>query len=388
MELACKDDWEKAEERMEAWWHGAIVDRAVIRVTAPRAGPAKDALERSLTPAGVSQEQLFGWFTDVSQVIPRLEREVEATYWGGEAFPVLFPVSISMVAILAAYLGCPYRLVAGSNTGWAAPIIEDWNSRPRLAFDPNDEWWLLSRKLLRAASLRAPGRYYVGVPDLNGPGQILGLLRGTERLAVDLLENPDAVKMALDEVDVAWLRCWEACVGAIHQWVGGYFYWMGLWSALPSIDLQCDVSCLISPRMFKEFFLPGLERQSRWVGRTIYHLDGPGAVRHLDLLLSLPELNGIQWVPGAGAAPVSKWIRLLRRIQARGKLLVLGCEPWEVEDLLAELEPEGLLLSTQCDSEEQARDLLEKVARWTPRQQWLVPRVPGSTRMVFGTKET
>ena len=179
------------------------------------------------------------------------------------------------------------------------------------------------------------------------------------------------VRMAFGEANAAWLRYWEACVGAIHQWVGGYFHWMGLWSDVPSIDLQCDYSCMISPRMFEDLFMPFLEQQTGWVRRTVYHLDGPNAIRHLDLLMSLPELDGIQWVPGAGAPPMSAWIRLLRRIQAGGKLLVLSCGREEVETLLSELEPEGLLLSTHCDSEEEAKVLLQNVTRWTARRQWV-----------------
>jgi hypothetical protein len=283
---------------------------------------------------------------------------------------VVYPVSISMVAILTAYLGCPYRIVPVSNSAWASPIIDDWADRPPLVYDPDNMWWLTSRELLAAASRRAPGRYYVGVPDLNGPGEIVARLRGEEQLALDLLEAPKAVVAAIDEVNAAWLRYWEASVGTIHQWVGGYSYWMGLWSDLPSIDLQCDFSCMISPQMFETFFLPAIEQQTKWVSRTIYHLDGPNAARHLDSLLSLPHLDGIQWVPGAGAPPMSRWIRLLRRVQAKGKLLVLNCEPWEVETLLSELEPEGLLLSTRCDSEQEARRLLKNVVHWTARRKW------------------
>jgi hypothetical protein len=368
MELIYKDDWQPAEERMQAWWHGEILDRAVVQVTAPRADSALPP-----GPTQVPEDDLLAWFTDPQRVVRRLERAVQNTYWGGEAFPVVYPVSISLVAILAAYLGCPYRVVPVSNSGWASPILDDWDARPRLAFDPHNEWWITSRKLLEAASRRAQDRYYVGVPDLNGPGEIVARMRGEERLAVDLLERPAEVEAAVEEVNRAWLRYWEACVGLIHGWVGGYVYWMGLWSDLPSIDLQCDFSCMISPHMFEKLFLPGIEQQTRWIDRTIYHLDGPNAIRHLDLLLSLPRLDGIQWVPGAGAPPMSRWIRLLRRIQARGKLLVLSCEAWEVETLLSELEPEGLLLSTHCASEEEARDLLRHVPGWTAGRQWVSP---------------
>jgi len=377
MELRNKADWQQAEERMRAWWRGEIVDRAAIQVTAPRQDKEHDSVwpPRSLTPEDIPQEGLHDWFTDPGQVIPRLEAHVEATYWGGESFPVVFPVSTNMVAITAAYLGCPYRLVAGTHSGWADPLIEDWDIRPRFEFNPDSAWWLISKGLLEAAAARASGHYYVSIPDLNGPGEILARLRGTERLALDLIENPEHVRPALAEVNMAWLRYWQAAVGVVHQWIDGYFHWIGIWSDRPSVDLQCDFSCLISTHMFEEFFLPAIEQQTRWVERTIYHLDGPGAIRHLDLLLSLPELDCIQWIPGVGAPPVSRWIRFLRRIQAKGKLLQLFCEPGEVEILLSELEPEGLLLMTSCGSEEHAKDLLSNVVRWTAPKQWLVPKI-------------
>jgi hypothetical protein len=371
MELVTKPDWREAQERIDAWWQGEIIDRAAIQIRAPKKGLGEDEWA-AMSTRGESiedREELFAWYTDPEQVIPRLNQIVDATYWGGEAFPVVFPVSISLVAITAAYLGCPYDVHPGSGTGWADPIIEDWAQRPTFTVNPDNEWWRRSEKLLEAAGPRAPGRYYIGVPDLNGPPEILALLRGTEELALDLMDvDPGVIKDALDEVNLAWLHYWEACNAIIHEWVDGYLYWIGIWSDRPSIDLQNDFSCLISPRMFEEIFLPALDGQTRWVERTVYHLDGPGAVRHLDALLSLPELDGIQWVPGAGAPPASEWIPLLRRIQAGGKLLQTYCEPREVEVLLAELAPEGLLLTTSVASEEEANKLLKDATRWTARR--------------------
>ncbi len=373
MELTTKTDWQQAEERIQAWWDGEIVDRAVVLVTAPKDGVNPVERERLVSPAGVPQQEMMAWFTDVEGVVSRLEKYVQQTYWGGEALPMVLPVSVNLVAITAAYLGCSYRPVAGSNSAWAEPIIADWSRLPSLAFDPRNSWWLTSKKLIEAVASRAAGRFYVGVPDLNGPGELLALLRGTEQLAIDLLEQEPAMfRAVLDDLAFAWLRYWQASVGAAHQWVDGYLYWMGIWSDRPSIDLQNDFSCMISARMFDEIFLPSLERQTQWVERTIYHLDGPNAIRHLDSLLSLPRLTGIQWVPGAGAPPMSRWIRLLRHIQAKGKLLALSCDPWEVEPLLTELEPEGVMLSTYCESQAEADELLTKVGRWSVRRRWLL----------------
>jgi GNAT superfamily N-acetyltransferase len=372
MRLAYKEDWEQARERYDAWWHGEIIDRALVQVVAPR-DPASinggtRRSDRRDPPDNLRDKEWHNWWFDPEIVIPRLERRIEATYWGGEAFPVASPVS--GVAILAAYMGCPYHIHRGSNAGWADPIVEDWETLPDLAFDPNNRWWVISKRLLQAAAQRAAGRYYVSMPDLNGPGEIVSRLRSPEKLAIDLFEHPQEVKATIDKVNAAWLRYWEACHGMIHQWIGGYIHMMHLWSEIPSTDLQCDFSIMISPKMFQEFFLPAIAQQTEWVARTIYHLDGPGATRHLDALLALPKLDGIQWVPGAGAAPTSEWIPLLKRIQAAGKLIVASCEKHEVEKLLSELRPEGLLLGTSCSSPEEVEELLKNVQRWTARRKW------------------
>jgi hypothetical protein len=66
-------------------------------------------------------------------------------------------------------------------------------------------------------------------------------------------------------------------------------------------------------------FLPGIVRECRFYERSIYHLDGPGALRHLESILSIPELNALQWVPGAGRENFSQWVQVYRQVQAAGK---------------------------------------------------------------------
>jgi hypothetical protein len=353
MELELKPDFDEAAERLEAWWRGEIADRVPIKVTAPIGDVSLPLPDR---------QELERWWTDPELVVPRLQTQVEATYWGGEAVPVVFPVSISMVAVLAAYLGCPYRFT-GTTTAWSEPVIEDWGDLPPLVFDRENEWWQKSAALIEAATRRAPGRFLIGLPDLNGPGEVLARLRGTEELLLDLADDPTPLKPALSRINEVWRQCHAACSDVIGAHVPGSIFWMGIWSGQPSSDLQCDFSCMISPAMFREFFLPAIAQQTEWVPRTIYHLDGPDALRHLDDLLSLPRLTGIQWVPGAGAPPMSDWLDVLKRILAAGKLLYVSCEPEEVEVLLRELPHRGLLLDTACGTPEEARGLVKLAAR-------------------------
>jgi len=356
-----KDDTEACQRRVEAWWHHEMLNRAVVQVRAPRTSSVAPAENLPQTPEDVER-----WFLDPTQVIPRLKRELANTYFGGEAFPVLQPVMGRMVAITAAYLGCPLEFL-NTETVWAHPIITDWGTRPAFHYNPDNPLWQKSLRLMRAAAEQADG-YFVGVPDLNGPTEILARLRGTQTLALDFYDHPEHLKPALAEINRAWHRYWQECIAITHP-TGGYFFWMGIWSDVPTTDLQSDFSYLISSQMFDEYFLPFIAEQTELVPRTIYHLDGKGAIRHLDSLLKLPHLNGIQWVPGAGTQPAVEWIPLLQRIQAAGKLVYVYCAPDHVEKLLKELNPEGLMMVVLgCESMDEAQALLENVETWSKKK--------------------
>jgi hypothetical protein len=76
---------------------------------------------------------------------------------------------------------------------------------------------------------------------------------------------------------------------------------------------------MISPAMYERFALPGLARVSKTLEYPFYHLDGKNQIKHLDLLFSIPELKGIQWVPGEGQQPAEHWLPLLERIRKAGR---------------------------------------------------------------------
>ncbi len=55
-----------------------------------------------------------------------------------------------------------------------------------------------------------------------------------------------------------------------------------------------DFSCMVSPAMMREFFLEITVEECRLADRNVYHLDGRNAIKHLDMLLKIPELHAIQ----------------------------------------------------------------------------------------------
>jgi hypothetical protein len=109
-----------------------------------------------------------------------------------------------------------------------------------------------------------------------------------------------------------------------------------------------------------------LIEECRHMEANIYHLDGPGAIRHLESLCSIRELNAIQWICGAGKGPALKWLDLYKRIQALGKgIQILELQPNELGELTANLRPEGLWLDISgITNKEEAQAVIDRVARW------------------------
>jgi hypothetical protein len=135
---------------------------------------------------------------------------------------------------------------------------------------------------------------------------------------------------------------------------------MAGWSEKRFVVLgQNDMTCMVSPAMFRELFLEDNVECCRHVEHTIYHLDGPGAIGHLDAVLGIEELTGVQWVPGDGNWPIQKWLPLLKRIQAAGKCLHISVDPEEVSGLLAELRPEGLMICSWARTRVEADELVK-----------------------------
>ena len=359
------EDWHIIRARYEAWWEGKPLDRPLVRLTAPRS-PINHASPPS------DEAALFNWLTDPQQVLPRLEHNLASTFYTGDAFPWLDPMSQGLAAIQAAYHGAPYRVDPRTLTGWTEPLFNDWQNRPTFRLDPANRWWQATRLLLAEGARRSQDRYIITIPDLQGGGEILALLRGSQELALDLLDCPEQIAPALQEINLAWYEFYTECYRIIHQGAGprsGYVDWLGIWSEKPAVTVECDFSVMVSPAMFERHFLPSVEQQVSWVGRAIYHLDGPGAIPHLDALLSLPGLRAIQWVPTPGRPRQVDWIPLLQRIQLAGKAVVIACDPDEIPRLLRSLDPSHLVLTTTCATPQAALDLLESIVH--PQGVWI-----------------
>lgn len=353
-----KDDWDKVQERYCAFWQRELVDRVLLQVAAP--SRFADTLKSNWHGHFVVEHP-----EEPELIVGEFIKDIPRHFYGGDLFPMLMiyfgPGS------LAAYMGCELRIMSG--TIWFEPP-GDLSLDDIIATEPEagNRWWKATQMLASALPRLAAGRFFVGLTDLNAEMNALGSLRGTERLLVDLVDAPGKVRRVAGKLHDLWLRCFDEQYRRMSEYQAGCAWWMGMWSPVRASDVQCDFSAMISPAMFEQFVRPDIEDAARKLEHTIFHWDGPGQLQHLDILLDIPELDGIQWVPGAGNPGTGspKWFPLYKRIQEAGKLLVLqGMNSKDVKGVMEALNHRGLLIGTSCPSEAEAKEMVKKVAKWT-----------------------
>jgi len=370
-----KQDWPKAKQRLEAFWNYEIIDRCCAAVFAPRKTskmPAFPELQWGPWLGGLENfsedqaEEIEKWWTDPEQNYQRMILWFENTYFGGEAIPSTY-TNWGAMAMASFYGSHP---VFKKTSVWYTPVIEDWNDWKWNFDKATNRYWKQTLAIVKYLIERCDGRYFVGTPEVGSAGDLLTLMRGMDRLSMDLIDCPDVVKKGIDVLAQMWIDLHEEFFQMTKQVNdnGDVLAWMSLWAPGRHDQIACDFSTVLSPAFFKEFFVPEIEKEATWCEYATYHLDGPQAMKtHLDTLLQIPEIDNIEWTPGTGSPPTltPEYIPLYKKIQQAGKRLYLLAKPEEVEPLLSELSAKGLFLCTWAESEEQADEMLKNITKWT-----------------------
>ena len=347
----------RALQRNEAFWRGELEGGPLMWVTAP----GVKALPPIPEPG--SEDELW---TNVDYVMAAAERSLASTHYAGDALPVYCPWLGPDQ--FAAWLGADLELKPRQNTSWCKPFVRDWAEHAQLRIDPGNRWWGLYLQLLRESVRAGEGKWVTGYPDLHTGIDALSAIRGPEDLAADLVNEPEAIHRAMRQTTDLWKLVVDTVSEIILPAGQGTSNWTMGWSNERFLCVgQNDFSCMIGPEMFEAFCWQDNRECCAHVEHTLYHLDGPGAVRHVPLLLRLERLNCIQWIQGAGNPLPSEWLDLLRGIQASGKSIQLyyGGDHGgnadlrhELDVLCGALDPTRLFIWATVDSAETAEGIV------------------------------
>lgn len=321
-----RDRWEKIREDARLWWAGKL-KRPLIQVILGGRDPGRP--EPKL-PA-YHRTARYGFSVSPEEIVDRWDYDLSRVRFLGDAFPAQRPdFGPGVVAVFVGAAG-----EVDDNTVWFHPKEDKAVSELRLECEPENVWFKRIADIYRVALERWEGRVLMGMTDLGGAVDILSTFRPGEKLLLDLYDEPAAVKRVTWQIHDIWFKYFDEFNAILFPTNPGYSAWTHLYSEVPYYMLQCDFCYMIGPEMFDEFVKPELTAACKRLTNPFYHLDGPGALPHLDSLLSIKELKGVQWVPGAGQPDVIHWPEVYRRIRKAGKLIQLWGAP-SVLDTLAE----------------------------------------------------
>jgi len=356
MPIEYLDDWEERLARQDAFWDREIIDRPVVCICLRR--PDSPHPE----PKAKRHATIRDRWMDASYVAERALARVMNTEFLGDALPCASPNLGPEV--LSAFFGL--EMEYDERTSWSIPSVSTWEDLENVRFSEDNFYWRKLIEITDALLEVGRGRFYTGLTDFHPGGDWIAALRGVEQLAVDLIEAPHQVMRLRGIIDEAYPRIYDAFHRRLVDADQAITAWPGIVSTRKWYAPSNDFSCMISKRMFDEFFLPGIVEECRHLEASIYHLDGPGALHHLESLLEVPELNAIQWVYGAGNGRASDWMHLYQRCQAAGKGLQIHIEPDELDALMENLRPGGLWISVEgVKDRDHAEALLRRASQWT-----------------------
>ena len=307
--------WEQLRNTYRAWWAGQL-ERPLIPVVLPNRDPGRPEPEAPL----LTQATCADLDIPADRLIDRIDYELSKNTYFGDAYPS-FCLSCFGPGIAGAFMGATLDNRTGSV--WFFPPADMEIEDLHFQFDPDNIWFRRISDIYAAGMKRWQGQVLMGMADLGGSLDILSTFRPGEKLLLDLYDHPEEVKQALWEAHEAWHRYYDALNDVLQPLNPGYSNWSGIYSEAPGYMLQCDFCYMIGPGMFDEFVKPELAATCGRLPHAFYHLDGPGQIPHLESLLTIPELNGVQWVPGAGQPGCGHWPEVYEKINAAGKLIQL-----------------------------------------------------------------
>jgi hypothetical protein len=354
IELESKPDFNQAMKRIYAWYEQAVIDRPPVRFT--RHNAEFEDVDNIWKPEW--RELKDKWFDEEYQ-LEKFMTQVRGKRYQGETFPVFWPNLGPVVS--AAFYDCPIEF--GDVTSWSLPLLKDYDQP--LVFDWNNPYLKKLESMTRIGLEHCKGKFLVGYSDLHGGMDVLAALRGTEPLLWDLVDNPDAFTPALDQITDDFLRVYDYFDDMLKAAGQPSVTWMGVPSFGKMHIPSCDFAFMISSKQFVRYQLDLNRREMAHMDYNVYHVDGKGVARHIDLILGLPNLHAIQWVQGMGDdTPIMQWVPLIKRIQAAGKSVMVDLTHDELEDFIAAVRPEGILLTMASVDEEEERAILKRVAQW------------------------
>ncbi|MBN2048645.1 MAG: hypothetical protein JW750_12440 [Anaerolineaceae bacterium] len=362
-ELSTKPNLRETVERFESWWLGEDIGRPIVQLY------VREPKRKVDFPISRHSDLRSRWM-DVEFQVEWAVALSESNHILADTLPVYMPnLGPDLTTTL---FDCDLEF--GADTSWVNHPVEtpgDWEAYLHMPLNFRNIYWQTIEEMTRLAIERSDHRFLVAQPDLHGSYDILAGLRNPQHLCTDLYDCPETIlKMAergVEAMVAATKRSFELTAGTGM----GSSSWLRYHHSGPAYIPSCDFLALVSRRMGEKFVYPTIHQEMEPLERSIFHLDGPTSLQHLDFLLQLEKLNAVQWVYGEGNGPADKWIHIYQQCLEHGKGIYVYGAPRACLNILKTLGPRGIWfdISEPFNTVDEANAFLAEVdaaARLTP----------------------
>ncbi|MHA2391803.1 MAG: hypothetical protein ACXAEX_07525 [Promethearchaeota archaeon] len=350
--MILKEDLEEAKERMDAWWDHEIIDRPAISYYYPK---KRGKLGGYLDVMG-EDWSLTEDFDGIETSLDGFEKRAELTFFGGESIPSYLPNYGPgiMAAVFGVIPKVATRTVWFSRPTKPKDIV---NLLEQVKLNQNNKWYSRLLKITEYAAKRGGKNYQISITDLGGVLDILSSFLGPTNILLTMKRNPQIIDTCRVIILEKLLKVYDKLQNIIGTHCNGYSNWLNIWSRKGYHTIQCDFSAILNPEWFKRFALPDIINQIEHVDYAIYHMDGPNQIKYLNDLLDIPQLTGIEWVPGLGRSPqgAEVWLDLYKKILKAEKNVVIDAPSEFVPSLYKQLDNKGLYVRSFYRSERIAK---------------------------------
>jgi hypothetical protein len=343
MKLITKPDFERAQNMWQAFWEGGIIKRPLV---------VSEVLKTANLPESYIKEDCQYYNAVSGNYDAALKHNEDwLHYYDFPAETIPFRSFDHGPDQFAACLGASLKFSAGSKeTNWLDPFLDSYENTD-FKIDRENNTFKGIIEYINILKKHGKEKYLVGMPDTHSNIDALSAMRGPEQLCMDIFECPESVEKAMRSIRNIYSNFIDAVYEAGGMKETGCIGWIPMYSREKFAVIQADFITMIGSTDFRRFVMSALEEEASFLDRTCLHLDGPGALKHLDDILSIKEIDAVQWVSGAGQPPMWSWKDVLKKIQNAGKGLIiydLDCE--EAKNVYKELKPEKLVFQVWAGS--------------------------------------
>jgi len=309
-----KNNWNETKEKFTNWWAHKNTGRPLMVVVARKPGASEEL------PEELAYRTMEEKYRDAEHMVRRYRYFCENHEFLAESFPNMSadfgPGSV------ASYIGSD--ITFNEETVWFNEFVEDWTAIPPLVFYPENKWWKEHYALVKKARELAGDDFYIGIPDLMENIDVLASLRGAQDMIFDMIDEPEEVEERIRQVSNIYFEYYDRFYDLVKDSENGSCYTVfQIWGEGKTAKLQCDFSAMMSPTNFRDFIVQPLREQGAKINNVLYHLDGPDAIKHMDALMEIDEIDALQWTSGDHGpdGTLEDWYVIYDKARKAGKSL-------------------------------------------------------------------